>query len=347
MELMNNTFQRLIGSNGSLNAGSGGHPGLGTHPYVTVELLKYLKLFYRHAWLIVGVTFTAMLLSFVKNEFFATRLYQAQALITPVSPDQDRSQLGGGLEDMLGGGGGLASMLMGTSDNELVAQRDITIMNSFDFTNNLVKRYKLKSYLLAGGDIDPSELTPWKTYQLINGRFQSDYDYQGGNLGLSFIDSSRERARQVLAWYLEALRERLRNQEVQSAAIAAKSLEDEISHTSDSLLQNQLYELLARQIQREKLAQVEADFAFKLIEPPVVPDARYAPHVTHSALVIGIAVGFLMCLLVLVREWLSHAHAHLNAVGATVVPLVDAVEREEPRPRESTPSSPEKIRLQR
>jgi len=94
----------------------------------------------------------------------------------------------------------------------------------------------------------------------------------------------------VLGWYLEALRERLRSQEVQSAALAAKSLEDEISRTSDSLLQSQLYELLARQIQREKLSQVEADFAFKVIEPPVVPDAKFSPHVARAAMLTGLLV---------------------------------------------------------
>ncbi len=342
-----NPFQRLPDSNGSLNLGNGAQLALGAHLHATVELLKYLKLFRRHARLIIGVAFAAVVLNVLYNLFLTTRLYQAQAVITPVSPDQDMSQIGGGLENMLGGGGGgLASMLMGTSDNELVSQRDIAILNSFDFTNNLVRRYQLATFLFAGDGGDPSKATPWHNYQRINGRFQTDYDYKSGNLQLAFIDSSRERARQVLAWYLEALRERLRNQEVQSAAIAAKSLEEEIAHTSDSLLQNQLYELLARQIQREKLSQVEADFAFRVIEPPVVPDAKYSPHVTRSAIMTGFVIVFLMCLVVLMREWLSHAHAHLNALGATIVPLVDTVEREETRPREPAPIAAEKIRLQ-
>jgi uncharacterized protein involved in exopolysaccharide biosynthesis len=341
-----NPFQRFPDSNGSL--GNGSQLPLGSHPHVTVELLKYLKLFQRHAVLIIAVAFAAVVLSVSYNEFLATQLYQAQAVITPVPPDQDMSQIGGGLEDMLGGGGGgLASMLMGTSDNELVSQRDIAILNSFDFTNNLVKRYQLATLLFAGEGGDPSQATPWRIYKRINDRFQADYDYKSGNVQLSFINSSRERARQVLAWYLEALRERLRSQEVQSAAIAAKSIEDEIAHTSDSLLQNELYELLARQIQREKLSQVEADFAFKVIEPPVVPDARYSPHITRSAIVTGVFVVFLMCLMVVVREWLSHANAHLNALGATVVPLVDSIERDETRPREAALVTAEKIRLQR
>ncbi|HUY18552.1 MAG TPA: Wzz/FepE/Etk N-terminal domain-containing protein [Candidatus Binataceae bacterium] len=341
-----NLFPRQPESSGARNLGNGAQLSPGSHLHATIELLKYFKLLYRHAWLIIGVTLAAMTLNVLYNELLATRLYQAQAVITPVPPDQDMSQIGGGgLGDMLGGGGGLASMLMGTSDNELVSERDMAILNSFDFTTNLVKRYGLVKYLLAGQGEDPGKLTPWRTYLLINGGFNADYDYKTGNLNLSFVDSSRARAQQVLTWYLEALRERLRSQEVQSAASAAKSLEDEISHTSDSLLQSQLYELLARQIQREKLAQVQADFAFKVIEPPVVPDARFSPRVTRSGIMTGFVVFVLMCLGVVVREWVKHAHAHLNALNASISPLVDAVEHDEIRPREPAPITAEKIRL--
>ncbi|SRR5579875_575141 len=338
-----NSFPRLSDSNGAQLPAHPGHPGPAAHPHLSIEVLKYFKILSRHKRLIIGLTLAAVILTGLYLEFLATRLYQAQAIITPVPPDQDLSQIGGGLEDMLGGGsGGLASMLMGTSDNELVSERDIAILNSFDFTNTLIKRYNLATYLLSGDGDNLAKMTPWKKYEYINGRFGTSYDYKGGNLELTFIDSSPERARQVLTWYLDALRERLRSQEVQSAAIAAKSLEEEISRTSDSLLQSQLYELLARQIQREKLAQVEADFAFKIIEPPVVPDARYSPRVTRSSLLAGIGVLLLVCLTIVVREWLMHAHAHLTA--AAIVPLTNPVEHDDGG-RE--PAVAERIRLYR
>jgi len=141
MDLIN-PLPRLSESNGA--AMHGGQFAPAAHPHLTVELLKYLKVLFGHARLIIGLTVAMMALSVLYNEFVATRLYQAHATITPVPPDQDMSQIGGGLTDMLGsGGGGLASMLMGSSDNELVSQRDIAILNSFDFTNSLVKRYNV------------------------------------------------------------------------------------------------------------------------------------------------------------------------------------------------------------
>ncbi len=92
---------------------------------------------------------------------------------------------------------------------------------------------------------------------------------------------------------------------------------------------------------------VEADFAFKVIEPPVVPDAKFSPHVTRAAMLTGLLVLLVTCLTIVVWQWLSHAHAHLKALTGAVVPLIDTVDRDEPRPREPAVAPAEKIRLQR
>ena len=114
-------------------------------------------------------------------------------------------------------------------------------------------------------------------------RFSTEYDFKSGNLTLYFMDPSPDEAQKVLGYYLDSLREKLRNEEVQAGASAAASLEEEVRKSSDALLQTQLYELMARQIQREKMAEVQSDFAFKLVEPPVVPDNYYAPKARHNA----------------------------------------------------------------
>jgi hypothetical protein len=128
------------------------------------------------------------------------------------------------------------------------------------------------------------------------------------------------------------LRDKLRNEAVTTAGAAALSLQDEIRRTPDALLQNQLYELMAHQIQREKLAQVQANFAFKVIEPPVVPDHYYAPSARHAATLSGALVFVVLCGFIILREWLAAAHAHLAAANhadssAVSVPSAYVLER--------------------
>jgi hypothetical protein len=143
-------------------------------------------------------------------------------------------------------------------------------MESYDFGLDLIQRHNLVPVLTQGRAISgsPAAPGPWRLHLNLNSRFSSEYDYRTGNLTLYFIDPDRGTAQRILAYYLERLRDRLRNEAVREASAAAGSLAEEVGKTPDAPLQNQLYELMARQIQREKLAQVKADFAFKIVEPP-------------------------------------------------------------------------------
>ncbi|MFZ0657273.1 MAG: hypothetical protein WAM05_01045, partial [Candidatus Binataceae bacterium] len=109
-------------------------------------------------------------------------------------------------------------------------------------------------------------------------------------------------------------------EEVQAASSAVASLQDEIRETSDALLQNQLYELVARQIQREKIAQVQADFAFKVIEPPVVPDNYYAPQARRNATVAATITFLLMCVGALAWDFIVRARAQFAALERATYP---------------------------
>jgi hypothetical protein len=70
-----------------------------------------------------------------------------------------------------------------------------------------------------------------------------------------------------------------------------------------------LYDLIAKQIQKQQLAEVEADFSFVMIEPPVVPDRPFRPNVTRNCVMVlllsfGIS-GFLLIFVPPLRERLN------------------------------------------
>ena len=85
------------------------------------------------------------------------------------------------------------------------------------------------------------------------------------------------RAQEILQYYLDDFRELQRQEAIRNASAAIQSLEKEAGSTGDSLLRENLYALAARQVERQKLAEVEADFAFKVLEQPVSPDRPYSP----------------------------------------------------------------------
>jgi hypothetical protein len=279
--------------------------------HATVELLRYWNLLWARKWVIVGLTLIAAAGLGSYTRFCKQKLYRAEALVTPTAPGDDSDELGISPMGGLGFSGGLGALLgvSGPGDNVVAAERYLAIMQSFDFGVTLAKKYNLTPEL-AGPKA--ASMTPWKVHEMMNGRFSYEYDYKSGNLELYFIDPSPARARRILGLYLDNLREKLRNEAVHTAAAAAVSLQDEVRRTPDALLQNQLYELMARQIQREKLAQVQANFAFKVIEPPVVPDHYFEPSARRAALMAGSIVLVLACLFFILREWLAAARIHLE-----------------------------------
>jgi len=280
----------------------------------TLEMLRYWRLLRHRILFIAGATIAVSLAVGCYTKFFATKVYRAKAVVTPVAPSQSWAGTSGVAPgENFGAGMGALLGFGAEGDNALTSQRYIAIMHSYAFTTELVKRYQLRAKLLKDSGEKPPKVSDWQLYRKLGGSFQTDYDYKSGNMTLYFFDPDPRSAKQMLGYYLENLRDKLRNAEIRTAAGAATSLQDEIDKTSDALLRNQLYELMARQIQRAKIAQVQADFAFKVVEPPVVPDHYYSPSARRAAMLWGAITLFVLCSWVLLGDFLRRARATLAA----------------------------------
>src|SRR5262249_55461793 len=122
-----------------------------------------------------------------------------------------------------------------------------------------------------------------------------------------FKTKTPDEAERILGYYVDDLREKLRSREVQSAGAAIESMKAEARGTSDALLQAQLYELIAKQMQQLRLAQVEADFAFTVLEPPAAPDKPYSPDVLLYSSIAGFLALIIAAGVALFREALCKA----------------------------------------
>jgi len=280
-----------------------------------VQLLRYWNLLRARWILIVVATVGTTLLVGLYTKYFMEKVYRAETVITPVPPGQSlaSSSALGGIDSM---GGGMLSLFRfgGEGDNTTTAQRYIAIMRSFSFTTELARRYGVDKEIAAREGVDPAQLSPWKLNDALKDSIDAEYDYKTGNLMIYFLDPSPARAKRMLNHFLESLRDKVRNEEIQSASTAAASLQEEIAKTSDAILQNQLYELLARQIQRAKLAQVQADFAFKMVEPPLAPEKYYAPVARRNATLAGALVFVALCGWIIASDLLRRARVHLRAL---------------------------------
>jgi hypothetical protein len=338
------------GSNGHSVPSAGGDAATAAHArltdaqHATLQLLYYVDLL-RSRWLLIASLTIGIGLGYgLYTKFLTVKWYRAQAIVTPVSPEAGLSMGSGGASQMVDGlGGGIASILQGGStDTVTLAERDTAIMNSYAFTTDLVNKYHLEHNIVGVRSKNAPTVTKWSVHTMITDRFSTEYDYRSGNLTLYFLDPSPDQAQRVLGYYLDSLRDKLRNEEVQAGASAAASLEEEVRKSSDALLQTQLYELMARQIQREKIAEVQSDFAFKVVEPPVVPDNYFEPKPRHNAVLASSITFVLVCIWILASDFIRRAKAQFAAVnqGATEPPIDDP----SPRPDDSEEIHPRFVR---
>lgn len=252
--------------------------------YDTVDLAPYiLKL--RERWrTIASAAIAAATMAAVVAGFVLPKWYRASAVIRPISTPAVESRISGllgGLGGGFGGGlGGLAASLGAGSTSD--AEEYIAILQGFQFNLSLVERNNLSAELLKPGWLDflhSSGDPHWTIYRALEKRFDCEYSVKTGNITLYFQARNRAQAQQVLTCYIDDLRSLLRTREISSTSSAIASLEDEAKTTPDALLRTVLYDLIAKQVQRRKMAQVEADFAFRVLDPAAASDKPYSPWV--------------------------------------------------------------------
>ena len=251
-------------------------------PDYTDDLREYLAPILPHWKLLVSVTIIAALAAYLFSARMMTRWYHAIAIIKPMTPQQTA----GHFQGLLGSANlGSLSDLVGNQYNADAAQEYITILTSFSFVTAMVEHHHLAPELLSPDRVYPdADAQTWALYRIMLARLQCEYSVKNSSIALSFEDPDRERARRILEFAIDDLREKLRMREVRNAADAVASLQERVGKISDTLLVREIYELIAAQIQRQQLAEIQADFAFEVLQPPVTPDLPVRPRRTINAL---------------------------------------------------------------
>lgn len=268
-----------------------------------VELRDYLDAV-RRRWRVIAIaTLAAVVVTGIITKFVMTRWYRAEAIIRPVEPNVVQNQVSG----LLGGLGNLGANLLG-SEASNPASEYMPIMKSFEFTKRLIAGHGLDRHLDSEGarrSHGGSDDRAWMRYRQMQRRFECKFSLRTGNLTLYYKDPDRSMAGKILGFYISDLRELLRAEQIRDTSKAIASLRAESRDTGDSLLQTQLYELLARQVQEQKLAQLDADFAFKVLQPPTTPNRPYRPDIIRDSALAGVMMLMLMLAFVVLKTSLE------------------------------------------
>lgn len=244
-----------------------------------------------------------------------TEVYRAGAVIVPVSHGERE---GGGLSFLTEQLGGLSGLSLPGSGS---ASEITSLLNSNILREKVIKRYDLLPVLFStrwdenkGRWKDPgwtlSDLSP---VGLLRGVF-----YSGGvedeaptmwdgirrladattvvpsakdntiTFNVDFPDP--EAAERIATYLLDTLTEHMSGESKRVAEANRRYLEAQLSAVADPIIRQKIYNMMAKQIEISTMSEVKENFAFKVIDPPRVPDQRVWPRRTGFVL-IGLAAS--------------------------------------------------------
>jgi len=216
------------------------------------------------------------------------------------------SRLLGSLGGGMGGLAGAAGLLGGGASSD--AEEYVSILQSFQFNVTLAEHHGLAGELLTPSSSWSKWLSgskpkdeSWAVYRVLSKRFVCEYSMKTGNIELSFEEHTRADAERILGYYVDDLRSLVRSRAIRGASSAIDLLETEAASSPDPLLRAELYDLVAKHVERKKTAQVEADFALEVIDPPAASDKPYRPQVVLNVFIAACLAAFLSGLVILLR----------------------------------------------
>jgi uncharacterized protein involved in exopolysaccharide biosynthesis len=239
--------------------------------------------------------------------------YQAQVTLSPVSGD---SGGGGMLGEIAGSLGGLGSLVGGGLFNAREREEAVQFLRSRYIVDRFVEMNNLMPVLFAERwdaanhkwkDESPPP-TMGEAYRVFNERVRVVTDDRRNGL-VTLAVRWRDRA-QCERWAngLVALANaELRTRAINEANRNISYLNAELDRTQQVELQQTIYRIVESQLRTIMVAKGRVDYAFKVIDPAVVPDVRDRIRPRRAAmaamgLVLGAVVGILCLLISLMRR---------------------------------------------
>ena len=289
-----------------------------------IDLKELFIALWKGKWIIILMT----LIFAAGGVFYALQqpnTYKAEAVLASASDSQS-----GGLAAMASQFGGLASLAGinlggGSTDSKAMA---LATLQSRKFLNAFINKYDLliplmatqewnansgslvldpelydtqtKAWLTdeAGESLKPSD---WKAYKAFNGLLSVTESKDNGLVTVSITHLSPTVAKQWVDWLIKELNAWTKRESLDETRRNIQYLEAQIEQTSISDMQAVFYQLIEEQTKNLMLAQVQEEFAFKVIDPAVVPEEKAGPKRALICVIATLLGGMLGMGIVLIR----------------------------------------------
>jgi uncharacterized protein involved in exopolysaccharide biosynthesis len=289
-----------------------------------IDLRELFGVLWNGKWWIAGITAIASIIS-IAFALSLPNIYQSEALLAPASSSD------GGLAKQYGGLASLAGISLpgGGSDNKTAL--NLEVMKSRRFIAEFIDHHDLLVPLMASSgwdqstgnliidnaiyesatkkwirDVPPPKRaapSPQAAYQVFKKLLSISEDKNNGFISLRIKHYSPIVAQRWVAWLIEDINNTLREQDVTEAERSIAYLKQQIEATLLTDLQSMFFELIQSQTETIMLAKVRQEYAFKTIDPAVVPEVKSEPKRALICVLGTLLGGMFAVLLVLVAHY--------------------------------------------
>jgi uncharacterized protein involved in exopolysaccharide biosynthesis len=274
-----------------------------------INLLDLFIVLLRHKVMILSVVLLAGVAA-VAISLQMTNIYRSEATIAPTTEEKT----GGGLA-ALGGFGAMIASEVGIGGSGSLEQFEV-VLKSRELTKIIIDRYNLMPVIFEE-DWD-AENKQWKNkekkkqpnfedaYKAMHAMLKVTADKKKNVLTAGFEFKDPLMARTILNYYIVGMSDFLRRQILEDASAQQVHLSQQLSKTTDPLLKNRLYELIAKQIEKETLAKVQKYYSFNVIDPPYVPERKFKPKRAQICMISVVVAFFISIFLAFFMEYVSN-----------------------------------------
>lgn len=292
-----------------------------------VDLRELFTVIWQGKWLIIFITAIVS----VGAVFFALsqpNIYKAEVLLSPAGEDANKM---GALSSQFGGLASLAGINMGGGGNDKTTLT-LAVLNSRKFINQFVNKHDLKAILFAGQswnemtgelvlnaelydasnkkwlrEVAPgksTEPTDWEVYKKFTKIYTIVTDKKTGMLTISIESLSPIVAKEWLDKLVKDINAEMRAKDLFDSERNIEYLKKNLDQTDYADMQTVFYQLIEQELKTQMLAQVQAEYAFRIIDPAVVAEEKSKPKRALIVVLGSLLGGMLSVMLVLVRYFM-------------------------------------------
>ncbi len=261
--------------------------------YDEIRLLDCLKPVWKHKMLIILI----VLIGIIGTGIISLRMapvYEAKTVIIPagiLSRDQ------GATTSFLATQFGIAPPTTPAS------VEIVNLLKSNVLREKILKKYNLLPLIFSAARIQTmtENQLVWGGLRYLQGATIVNFNPKDNLITLSFQYKDPDKAAQIVGFTLDELNSHMANEAKRVADTNKHYLEAQLDKAADPFIKAKIYALIAQQIETSVMAEVKENFAFKVLDPPMVPDVKIGPkrvQMIELAFLLSLCVGIFVAFVV-------------------------------------------------